>query len=960
MKIMKKVVSRKAIVLGIIILFVGAGVTPKLFVQRVKADPNATFEWEGWWIGDTRMTVGIKGEAVTAKIRMVQGPSDHFRIRIMQDIAIGFDKEIATLEFDYNGGSLPCSVSFIPEIATDEQNTRGYYVKVEQKNLVGLWSDVWSMPEYYPPRLRIFSTNELRWTHYHGLGDIDTWIHALEPSGIAKVVSIGKSANNRDIWAIKISDDPETEDQSEPDVLFVGLHHAREWISAEVPFYLAVNLVQKYQTDPTIKTLVDNSEIWIVPVLNPDGFEFTQQPIRIPIPYAPDEWSRFWRPNFRNDPSGTYGVDLNRNYGHSMWGLETYTLGVFPTTSRSIGSDVYCGSSAFSESETTALKNLIMDDGKDFEAVISYHSFGQYILYPWGWSTVDPPKANLLNALANEMSDEIYKKHGKRYVVGQSADTVYETSGDLTDWIYEEKEIPAFTIELRPGQWEFWGSNWVGIKSRFHLPEDQILATCEENLEAAKYLIDWVITTQKGGFMDFEDGRDAVPISSTIPGMYFTTTMGYNWIYGDIRTGNYNVYPYGSRAYECHGNIFAWLGPNQGAGRIDFTGSTARKISMLTSNSYGLYLDAYNSDGVLVDSDYAPGNTNTRTMAELTVEAPSISYVIVHDTGNYWLIDDLRVQDLLRDTMAFRPPDSTTLFNTLDTINMGGTSTYDFFNDIPQTIKLFLNWGGSTFGIQILKPDGSIFFETESDNPPIRVVIPDAEVGTWHIVVSAIEVPYDDYPFALDVFSLPLPADSEPPITIKTVGNPKYGSNDEWVTSSTAFNLTATDDVSGVEKSYYRIWYNGAWNSWMEYTSNFSLSSEGIHYLEYYSVDNAGNIEETHNQTHYVDNSPPVMTISGSPNSLWPPNHKMKNVVISGSAIDTGSGIASLAFTVVDEYDQVEPTITGFGQTIQLEAWRYGNDMEGRTYTITATATDNLGHVTTASTVVLVPHDQGQ
>ena len=157
----------------------------------------------------------------------------------------------------------------------------------------------------------------------------------------------------------------------------------------------------------------------------------------------------------------------------------------------------------------------------------------------------------------------------------------------------------------------------------------------------------------------------------------------------------------------------------------------------------------------------------------------------------------------------------------------------------------------------------------------------------------------------------------------------------------------------------YRFFYNSIWTPWIPYSTNFTLFGQGLHYLEYYSVDNVGNVEETHNQTHYVDDTPPVVTISVTPCSLWPPNNKMKNVLVSGSATDAGSGIASITFIVEDEYNLVEPTITGFGQTIQLQAMRYGYDFDGRTYTITATATDNLGHVTTASTVVLVPHDQG-
>jgi len=106
-----------------------------------------------------------------------------------------------------------------------------------------------------------------------------------------------------------------------------------------------------------------------------------------------------------------------------------------------------------------------------------------------------------------------------------------------------------------------------------------------------------------------------------------------------------------------------------------------------------------------------------------------------------------------------------------------------------------------------------------------------------------------------------------PPITIKTIGQPKYGSDDEWVTSYTEFNLTAMDNLSGVNKTFYRIWYNHSWTPWIEYNGNFTLTGEDKHYLEYYSVDNAGNIEEVHNHTHFVDDTPPLINkIINDPN----------------------------------------------------------------------------------------------
>jgi hypothetical protein len=937
------------VVVGLLLLSLAVGD----FTPTVQAEyQSQTIEWKGWWVGDTRVTVALLSETVTAKVRLNNEPSGYYRIRIMRDIAGWPDEEIEKLEFDYDSSDRTYSLSFKPTKATDEENTRGYHVDVYKKEWWG-WEEKWTLLNFYPPRLRVYRTKAIRWTYYHSYAEIEFWLRSLESSGIAKVESIGVSVEGRQIWAIKISDEPYVDDKNEPDILFVGLHHAREWISAEVPFYLAVNLVQNYHSDSNIKTLVDNSEIWVVPVLNPDGLEYSQAGV---WDAEIGDWSRYWRKNRRDNGDGSHGVDLNRNYNHSKWGTPTYTywLGIpYPTSSGVSSSDVYWGPTPFSETETFAIKNLILDDRKNFEAVLSYHSYGQYILYPWGWTKADPPKASLLSVLAEEMSDQIYKVHGKRYTAGQSSTTIYETSGDLTDWVYEVKGIPAFTIELRPEPHPWWAL-WEEGKERFHLSENEILPTCEENWAAAIYLIRWVVLSQ-GGFMDFEDGVDEMPIRSTIPGMMFTTTMGYDWVYGDIRTGKYNVYPYGHGGYECHGNFFAWLGPYQGLGRIDFTGATARTVSMLTSTHYGTYLEAYDSNGNLLASDYAGPNTFTRTMTEIKVTAPNIAYVIVHDTGNYWLIDDLRVRDLLRETNAFQPPESTSIFQTLDTIDNEATSSYQFTNDQQQTLKILLNWQGSTFGVQVLRPGGSIFCETESSNPPIRIVVPMAEVGTWTILVTAIDVPHDDYPFAIDVASIPTPADSIPPSTILTIGDPKYldPSDNVYVTSHTPFTLSAEDNVggSGVATTGYRIRNTTYDSGWITSTPpiEFYLTglADGAYLIDYNSTDNAGNIEKTHTVSVILDNSGPSITIENPPPG-WALQDGVNLIALSTDP----SGTHSLNFSIREANgDQGIPvgfedmpatynTTTGkwelFFNTLQLP--------DGF-YIVIVSAEDNLGHI---------------
>lgn len=147
------------------------------------------------------------------------------------------------------------------------------------------------------------------------------------------------------------------------------------------------------------------------------------------------------------------------------------------------------------------------------------------------------------------------------------------------------------------------------------------------------------------GFIDFEKGSDGETISSSIPGLKFTTTYGIDWKYGDIRTESYSVYPYGLGSYETNDNFFAWLGTTGDVGRIDFTEGGATYLSVLASTYSGLVLDAYDADNYLIaTSDRATNNLNTRTFTRLTVEAPlgeTIAYILVHDSGNYWLIDDL-------------------------------------------------------------------------------------------------------------------------------------------------------------------------------------------------------------------------------------------------------------------------------------------------------------------------------
>lgn len=147
--------------------------------------------------------------------------------------------------------------------------------------------------------------------------------------------------------------------------------------------------------------------------------------------------------------------------------------------------------------------------------------------------------------------------------------------------------------------------------------------------------------------IDFEEGVDRQDVLSTIEGLEFTATGGFEWVYADIRTGAYNgrsltdtSHTYGP--YVLNGYFCTWLEEIQGTGRIDFTLGTASYFSILVSTASGLMIDAYASDDTfLATSGWAPSNYGSYTFTRLTIEAEGMAYVIIHDTGNLWIIDDL-------------------------------------------------------------------------------------------------------------------------------------------------------------------------------------------------------------------------------------------------------------------------------------------------------------------------------
>jgi hypothetical protein len=286
---------------------------------------------------------------------------------------------------------------------------------------------------------------------------------ATSKPSIVSRFSIGQSYQGRELWAVKISDNVGT-DESEPEVLFVGLHHAREHLTVEMTLYILNELANKYGTDSRITNLVNTREIYIVFNLNPDGGEYD----------VATGTYRSWRKNRQpNTGSSAVGTDLNRNYG--------YRWGCCGGSSGSTGSETYRGASAFSAPETQRIRDFInsrvVGGVQQLKTSITFHTYGELVLWPYGYTFTDVPSDmtlddhNVFVAIGQTMA-------GSNGYTPQQASDLYITDGTYDDWAYGVHKIFAYTFEMYP----------VGSNPGFYPPDEVISTQTTRNREAVLYL----------------------------------------------------------------------------------------------------------------------------------------------------------------------------------------------------------------------------------------------------------------------------------------------------------------------------------------------------------------------------------------------------------------------------------------------------------------------------------------
>jgi carboxypeptidase T len=420
---------------------------------------------------------------------------------------------------------------------------------------------------------------------YHNYAEMVAEIQQVTAAhpDIISTFSIGQSYEGREMWATKVSDNVLI-DEAEPEVLFIGQHHAREHITVEMTLFILHLLADSYGSDQQITDLVNSREVYIIYSTNPDGSEYD---------LATGSY-RSWRKNRQPNPGSSYvGTDLNRNYGYK-WGCCGGSSG-FPS------SDTYRGPSAFSAPETQRIRDFIngrvVNGIQQIKTAITFHSYAKLVLWPYGYTYTDVPSDmtqddhDVFAAMGRVMAQS------NGYTAQQASD-LYITDGSTDDWAYGTHKIFMYTFEM--------GS------TTFYPPGSEIPALTSVNEDAVRYII------QQADCPYRAIGKEGLYCSTTPPAAptnLIATALSSTQI--NLTWGDSDSAEQGFKIERC-----------TGVGCIDFTQiatveanvTNYSNTGLSASTSYSYRVRAFNASG---DSDYSNTASASTPAAPLVPPAPT-------------------------------------------------------------------------------------------------------------------------------------------------------------------------------------------------------------------------------------------------------------------------------------------------------------------------------------------------
>ena len=366
------------------------------------------------------------------------------------------------------------------------------------------------------------------------------------PSNISNFLTEGQPNNSvtpaiggNPIKWLKITDNPDSDSsvENEPQILYNAIHHAREPVSVMQLIYYMWYLLENYDTDTEVQNIVNNTELFFIPVVNPDGYLYNQ--------VTNPNGGGFWRKNRKNG----FGVDNNRNYNYYINGNPDNGVWGGPGSSSNQNSDIYRGPASFSEVENQAVKWLI--ENNNFKIALNNHTFGELLYFPHAYADVPTPDEDLFIAFTSELvSANGYTNLRDHPFSGDSDDYMYGTVGT-------HDKILAMTPEIGP---EFWP------------PSNQVVGLCQDmmyfNLTAA-HMVNNFATIQDTSVPFVETLTTNIDYSIKRLGLVEPAnfTVNINPISSNIiSVGNNNSHNNLFYGQEINDNITLNLDPNTTAG----------------------------------------------------------------------------------------------------------------------------------------------------------------------------------------------------------------------------------------------------------------------------------------------------------------------------------------------------------------------------------------------------------
>ncbi|HON19217.1 MAG TPA: M14 family zinc carboxypeptidase [Salinivirgaceae bacterium] len=318
-------------------------------------------------------------------------------------------------------------------------------------------------------------------------------MHTMFPNLISEKAPASSTLTieGRTVYYVKISNNP-TIEQNKPKVLYTALIHAREPLGMQQMLFQIWYLLENYSTNPEIQYLINNTEIFFIPCVNPDGYVYNQT--------TNPTGGGMWRKNRRDNGNGTFGIDLNRNFGY-MWGYDN--SGSSPNGS----SETYRGTGPFSEPETQIIKHFC--ESHNIKLALNNHTYSNLLIYPWGYENLLTPDSSIFIEYAKRMTRLNGYRYGTCYQMLN-----YKSNGGSDDWFYGEQttknKILAFTPEAGDPADGFWPA------------VNKIESDCAGHSEMNLYLLRFALP-----FAEVEDLSPGAIASSQTQLQFKVKALGY-------------------------------------------------------------------------------------------------------------------------------------------------------------------------------------------------------------------------------------------------------------------------------------------------------------------------------------------------------------------------------------------------------------------------------------------------